>query len=55
MEGFNVISGMKDAAKNLSDPESPSRTSSAIEFIIEGLHLPNELNWETKGKGTVYK
>jgi hypothetical protein len=55
MEGFNVIPGIKDTAKSLSGLESPSRTSSAIEFIIEGLHLPNELNWETKGKGTVYK
>lgn len=55
LEGFNVIPGMKEAAKTLVDPEKPQEASSAIEFILEGLHLSNKLNRELKGKGMVYK
>jgi len=55
LEGFNVIPGMKEAAKTLVDPKKPQEASSAIEFILEGLHLSNKLNRELKGKGMVYK
>jgi len=55
MEGFKVIPGMKEAAESLTDIKSPSKASSAIEFILEGLHLSNKLNREAKGKGLVYK
>ncbi len=55
MEGFNVIPGMKEAAKTLVEIEEPAIASSAIEFILEGLHLSNKLNREIKGKGMVYK
>ncbi|MEE8398368.1 MAG: AAA family ATPase [Desulfobacterales bacterium] len=55
MEGFNVIPGMKAAAKTLAEIGNPSEASSAIEFILEGLHLSNKLNREAKGKGLVYK
>ena len=55
MEGFKVIPGLKEAAKTLVDLKSESQASSALEFILEGLHLSNKLNREAKGKGMVYK
>ena len=55
MEGFKVIPGLEDAAKDLADLKNESQASSAIEFILEGLHLSNKLNREAKGKGMVYK
>jgi magnesium chelatase subunit I len=55
MEGFSVIPGMKEAAKTLVNIKNPSEASSAIEFVLEGLHLSNKLNREAKGKGLVYK
>lgn len=55
LEGFNVIPGMKDAAETIVDLKNPPEASSAIEFILEGLHLSNKLNREIKGKGMVYK
>lgn len=55
MEGFNVIPGIKEAAKTLVDIKHPAEASSAIEFILEGLHLSNKLNREIKGRGMVYK
>lgn len=55
IEGFKVIPGLKEAAKSLVDLKSDSQASSAIEFILEGLHLSNKLNREKKGKGLVYK
>ncbi len=55
LEGFNVIPGMKEAAGSIIDPKNPQEASSAIEFILQGLHLSNKLNRELKGKGMVYK
>lgn len=55
IEGFKVIPGLKEAAKTLVDLKSDSQASSAIEFVLEGLHLSNKLNREKKGKGMVYK
>jgi magnesium chelatase subunit I len=55
MEGFNVIPGIKAAAKTLVEIKNPAEAASAIEFVLEGLHLSNKLNREAKGKGLVYK
>jgi len=55
LEGFKVIPGLEEAAKDLVDLTNESQASSAIEFILEGLHLSNKLNREMKGKGLVYK
>lgn len=55
MDGMNLIPGMKEAVQTLVDTESPQEVSSALEFILEGLHLSNKLNREVKGKGMVYK
>ena len=55
MDAYEVIPGMRDAVQTLVDPESPQDASSAMEFILEGLHLSNQLNREVVGKGIVYK
>jgi len=55
MDGFKVIPGMKEAVGTLVNPDSPPEASSAIEFILEGLHLSNKLNREVVEKGFVYK
>ncbi|MBI2853742.1 MAG: sigma 54-interacting transcriptional regulator [Chloroflexi bacterium] len=47
--------GLKDAVRKLDLPESPEATASALEFVLEGLHLNRRLNKvEIKGK-TVYR
>lgn len=55
MDGYEVIPGMKKAVETLVDPDNPPEASSAMEFILEGLHLSNQLNKEMTDKGMVYK
>jgi len=55
MDGYEVIPGMRKAVQTLVDPDSPPEASSAMEFILEGLHLSNQLNREVVDKGIVYK
>jgi magnesium chelatase subunit I len=55
MDGYEVIPGMRNAVKDLVNPDSPPEASSAMEFILEGLHLSNQLNKEVTDKGIVYK
>ncbi len=55
MDGYEVIPGMKDAVERLVDPNDPQKASSAMEFILEGLHLSNKLNKEVAEKGIIYK
>jgi magnesium chelatase subunit I len=44
LEGLDEIPGLRDAAAGLAGGDSPARLASAIEFILEGLHLHNQLN-----------
>jgi magnesium chelatase subunit I len=55
MDGYEVIPGMRNAVQTLVDPDNPPEASSAMEFILEGLHLSNQLNREVVDKGIVYK
>jgi magnesium chelatase subunit I len=55
MDGYQVITGLKAAVSDLVDPDNPALAASAIEFILEGLHLSNKLNRELTEKGIVYK
>jgi hypothetical protein len=45
--GINEIPGLRDAAARLAGGDSPARLASAIEFVLEGLHLSNRLNKTT--------
>lgn len=44
MDGLKNVPGLYDAVKSLANPEEPAEAASAIEFILEGLHLSNQLN-----------
>ena len=45
--GLDEIPGLRDAAARLAGGDSPPRLASAIEFVLEGLHLTNRLNKTT--------
>jgi magnesium chelatase subunit I len=45
--GLDEIPGLRDAAARLAGGDSPARLASAIEFVLEGLHLSNRLNKTT--------
>jgi len=51
-EGIDAIAGLRDAAAQLAGGDSPPRLASAIEFVLEGLHLANRLN-KTEDDGRV--
>jgi magnesium chelatase subunit I len=42
--GLDQIPGLRAAAAALAGGDSPPRLASAIEFVLEGLHLANRLN-----------
>jgi magnesium chelatase subunit I len=44
LDGLDEIPGLREAAAELAGGDSPARLASAIEFILEGLHLHNKLN-----------
>ena len=48
LEGLDEIPGLRDAAVALAGGASPARLASAIEFILEGLHLCNKLNKQAR-------
>jgi magnesium chelatase subunit I len=50
LEGLDEIAGLREAAIGLAGGDSPARLASAIEFILEGLHLGNRLN-KSAGEG----
>ena len=54
LAGLDEIAGLRAAAARLADGESPARLASAIEFILEGLHLSNRLNKDDQGRGALY-
>jgi magnesium chelatase subunit I len=47
-----VSEGMRSAL--LAGGDSPARLASAIEFVLEGLHLSNRLNKDVRESGTLY-
>ncbi len=52
--GLDAISGLRDAAARLAGGDSPARLASAIEFILEGLHLSNRLNKTLGSRGVLF-
>ncbi|HJN87813.1 MAG: magnesium chelatase [Dehalococcoidia bacterium] len=49
------VEGLSDAVKRLTDDERPEVLASAIEFILEGLHLNRRLNCERSPEGYLYR
>jgi magnesium chelatase subunit I len=54
VEGMDKIEGLRSAALRLAEGDSAPRVASAIEFILEGLHLSNKLNKTLSERGAVY-
>ncbi len=52
--GLDEISGLREAAERLAGGDSPAHLASAIEFILEGLHLSNQLNKRVGEESTLY-
>ena len=54
LDGLNNVPGLLGAVKTLVDPKDPAEASSAIEFILEGLHLSNKLNKDVLAGTSIY-
>ena len=55
LEGLRAIPGLHDFIRILGGVESPGFIASAIEFILEGLHLHQKLNKERDGGRYTYR
>jgi magnesium chelatase subunit I len=53
--GLDEISGLREAAARLAGGDTPARLAAAIEFILEGLHLSNQLNKRTGEHGSLFE
>ena len=49
------IDGLSEAVKRLTDDGRPEVLASAVEFVLEGLHLNRRLNCERTERGYVYR
>ncbi|HYB12742.1 MAG TPA: sigma 54-interacting transcriptional regulator [Myxococcota bacterium] len=54
LEGLDEIPGLRDGAARLAGGEEPARVASAIEFLLEGLHLSNHLNKTVREGRTLF-
>jgi magnesium chelatase subunit I len=54
LAGLDQIAGLREAAARLAGGDSPARLASAIEFVLEGLHLSNRLNKHARDGATLY-
>jgi magnesium chelatase subunit I len=49
------LSGLRDALADLGVGETPAGVASAVEFVLEGLHLSKRLNKDALGGKAVYR
>jgi magnesium chelatase subunit I len=54
LEGLDEIGGLRQVAAGVAGGDSPERLASAIEFVLEGLHLSNRLNKSSFEGGVRY-
>jgi magnesium chelatase subunit I len=54
LDGLDEIPCLREAAARLAGGDSPERLASAIEFLLEGLHLANRLNKNETERGARY-
>jgi magnesium chelatase subunit I len=54
LDGLDQIRGLREAAAQLAGGDTPARLASGIEFILEGLHLSNQLNKTSRDGGARY-
>ena len=51
LQGMDSVQGLKEAALDLAGDERPALLASAVELILEGLHLHNRLNKSVSDSG----
>ena len=51
----DAVKGLRAAVERLGGGGSPAETASAVEFVLEGLHLSRRLNRERVGGGYAYR
>ncbi len=44
LAGLDEIDGLRDVARRIAGGDGPERLAAAVEFVLEGLHLTNQLN-----------
>ena len=49
------LPALRDAVNRLTEDESPAAVASAVEFVLEGLHLSKRLNKEAAGGRATYR
>ena len=49
------IPALRDAVNRLTEDESAASVASAVEFVLEGLHLSKRLNKEAAGARATYR
>jgi magnesium chelatase subunit I len=54
LAGLDEIVGLREAAVKLAGGASPACIASAVEFVLEGLHLSNRLNKRVDERGALY-
>jgi magnesium chelatase subunit I len=54
-DGLDSIAGLRAAIEKLGETGSAARVASAVEFILEGLHLSNKLNKDLEGGRVLYR
>jgi magnesium chelatase subunit I len=54
LAGLDQIAALREAAAVLAGSEEPAAIASAIEFLLEGLHLSNKLNKTEREHGARY-
>ena len=54
LSGLDQIAGLEEAASRLAGGGSAPRLASAIELVLEGLHLSNRLNKRARDRGALY-
>jgi len=54
LTGLDEIPGLREAALALAGGDSPARLASAVEFLLEGLHLSNRLNKTVRDRQAHY-
>ncbi len=55
LDGLDEITGMRPLAERLAEGNSPGKLASAIELVLEGLHLLNQLNKDTVEEGARFQ
>jgi magnesium chelatase subunit I len=54
LSGLDQLEGLREAAAALAGGDSPARLASALEFLLEGLHLGNQLNKTVRDREARY-